>query len=111
MSTFDYLTPAEAMAYARSEAAEHLRIVGRRGLSADRMPHIITRTNSGYARKPLTPWDAHGHLDKFKVIERVEWAKDAEPGMAEVFYTDGSSDLVGRKDLLCVERPIKLDEQ
>lgn len=109
MSTFDYLTPGEAVQAARGDAPEHLRIIGAKGVSAERMPRLITRTAAGYARKPVAPWAAHGHLDKFKVIERVEWAKDADPGMAEVFYTDGSTDLVSCFDLLCVERPINLD--
>jgi hypothetical protein len=110
MSTFDYLTPDEAMHAARSDAPEYLRIIGAKGLSAERIPGLITRTQAGYARKPTAPWDAHGHLEKFNVIERVDWAQDADPGMVEVFYADGSTDLVSRFDLLCVERPIKRDK-
>lgn len=96
MSTFDYLTPAEAVAAARVEAPEYKRITGLRGVDADRIPNVI----------PEEPWRAHGHLDKFKEIARVEWAQDADPGTAEVFYADGSTDLIKREGLLCVERPI-----
>lgn len=106
MSTFDYLKPGEAIAAARSDAPDHRLIIGLRGVSADRIPNLITRTATGNARQPEQPWDAHGHLDKFKEITGVEWAKDADPGMAEVFYADGSTDLIGRQDLLCVERPV-----
>lgn len=106
MSTFDILAPFEAIAAARTGAPDHQRIIGLRAVDADRIPHYITRTRTGFARKPAEPWRAHGHLDKFKVIERVEHAKDADPGTAEVFYADGSTDLIGRQDLLCVERPV-----
>ncbi|MET7363195.1 hypothetical protein ABZS76_32825 [Streptomyces sp. NPDC005562] len=108
MSTFDYLTPAEAVAAAQSSAPGYQRITGLRGLIADRMPNLITRPKAGAARKPEggEGQRAHAHLDKFKTIARVEWAKDADPGTAEVFYADGSTDLAHRGDLLCVERPI-----
>jgi hypothetical protein len=106
MSTFDYLTPGEAVAAMQEQAPEYRKIAGLKGIVADRMPHLITRTKGGQARKPEQPWLAHGHLDKFKEIDRVEWAKDADPGCAEVFYADGSTDLFHRVDLLCVERPI-----
>ncbi|MCP9209596.1 hypothetical protein [Streptomyces cucumeris] len=106
MSTFDYLTPAEAVAAACDDAPEYQRITGLRGMDADRVPDLITRTATGVARQPQRPWRAHGHLDKFKKIARVEWAKDADPDTAEVFYADGSADLIKRGDLLCVERPI-----
>jgi hypothetical protein len=96
MSTFDYLTPAEAVAASGNQAPGHLRIDGLKGVDADRIPNLI----------PEEPWRAHGHLDKFKDILRVEWAKDADPGTAEVFYADGSTDLIKQGDLLCVERPI-----
>lgn len=96
MSTFDYLTPAEAVTAAQTDAPDYKRITGLRGVDADRIPNLI----------PEEPWRAHGHLDKFKEIARVEWAQDADPGTAEVFYADGSTDLVRRGDLLCVERPI-----
>ncbi|MFJ4902949.1 hypothetical protein [Streptomyces sp. NPDC088727] len=107
MSTFDYLTPADAVAAAWVGAPDHERITGLKGIDADRMPNMITRTAAGNARQPSASWDAHGHLDKFKEIARVEWAKDADPGTAEVFYADGTTDLIKSSDLLCVERPIK----
>lgn len=106
MSTFDYLTPAEAVAAASNTAPGYQRIDGLNGIDADRIPNLITRTRAGNARKPEQPWRAHGHLDKFKAIIRVEWAKDADPGTAEVFYADGTTELIRRGDLLCVERPI-----
>ncbi|THA72501.1 hypothetical protein E6R60_26590 [Streptomyces sp. A0642] len=96
MSTFDYLTPAEAVTATQATAPEYQRITGLKGVDADRIPNVI----------PEEPWRAHGHLDKFKEIARVEWAKDADPGTAEVFYTDGSADLIKRDGLLCIERPI-----
>ncbi|MFE0490111.1 hypothetical protein [Streptomyces griseoaurantiacus] len=96
MSTFDYLTPAEAVEYARNTAPQYKRITGLKGVDADRIPNVI----------PEEPWRAHGHLDKFKEIARVEWAQDADPGTAEVFYADGTTDLIKRDELLCVERPI-----
>ncbi|MCX4799635.1 hypothetical protein OG497_37910 [Streptomyces sp. NBC_01242] len=96
MSTFDYLTPAEAVNAARSDAPDYQRITGLKGVDADRIPNLI----------PEEPWRAHGHLDKFKEIARVEWAKDADSGTAEVFYADDSTDLLHSGDLLCVERPI-----
>ncbi|QDN94940.1 hypothetical protein FNV58_01010 (plasmid) [Streptomyces sp. RLB1-9] len=106
MSTFDTLTPGEAVAAARDDAPEYKRITGLKGLAADRIPHYTTQTAAGNTRKPEQPWVAHGHLDKFKEIARVEWAKDADPGTAEVFYADDSTDLIKRGELLCVERPI-----
>lgn len=106
MSTYDYLTPGDAVAAAQDDYPAHARIVGLKGIDADRIPHLISRTRAGYARKPEQPWLAHGHLDTFKEIARVEWARDADDGAAEVTYTDGSTDLVTRHDLLCVERPV-----
>jgi hypothetical protein len=106
MSTFDNLTPGEAVVAARDDAPEYKRIIGLKGLAADRIPHYTTRTAAGNHRKPEQPWAAHGHLDKFKEIARVERAEDADPGTAEVFYADGSTDLIRRGELLCVERPI-----
>lgn len=106
MSTFSYLNPSEILREAREDAPEWRRILGLRAVDADRIPHATYRTNSGYARENRT-FTEHGHLDKFKAIERAERAKDANWGMVEVFYTDGSTDLIGPKDLLCVERPVK----
>jgi hypothetical protein len=106
MGTFHFLKPADAVAAAQSSAPDYQRITGLKGVDADRIPDMVTRTAAGNARQPEQPWRAHGHLDKFKEIARVEWAKDADPGTAEVFYADGSTDLLKRGDLLCVERPI-----
>lgn len=106
MSTFDYLNPSEALAAARDDAPDYRRIIGLKAVDADCIPHLITRTRAGYARKPEQPWHAHGHLHKFKEIARVVRAEDADPGTVAVTYTDGSTDLIGRQDLLCVERPI-----
>lgn len=106
MSTFDYLTPSEALYKAGDTAPDYLRITGLRAVDADYIPNMITRTRAGYARKPEYPWQAHAHLDKFKVIARIARAKDADPGVIEIFYTDGTSEFLHPKDLLCVERPI-----
>ena len=110
MSTFSFLRPAEAMANAQDDAPDYKQITGLKGVDADRIPYMITRTKSGNARPPEQPWNAHGHLDKFKIIERVEWARgtdtDAAYGLIRVFYTAGSTDLIGQQDFLCVERPI-----
>ncbi|WP_428957866.1 hypothetical protein [Streptomyces sp. cg35] len=96
MSTFDLLTPAEAVAAAQNTAPAHQRIDGLKGVDADRIPNVT----------PEAPWRAHAHLDKFKDIVRVEWAEDADPGTAEVFYADDTTDLIKRDGLLLVERPI-----
>lgn len=100
MSTFDYLTPGEALHAARDGAPEYEQIIGRKGVDADRIPNLI----------PEEPWRAHGHLDKFKGIARVERATDADPGTIEVFYADDSSELLHEEDLLCVERPVIVAE-
>lgn len=106
MAIFDYLTPSEALYMAGDTAPDHLRITGLRAVDADRIPNMVTRTRAGYGRKPEYPWQAHAHLDKFEVIARIERAKDADPGVIEIFWTDGSSAFLHPKDLLCVERPI-----
>lgn len=110
MSTFDYLTPSEAVAAAQPGAPAHLNIRGLLAIDADQMPHVITRTASGQARKPEQPWTAHAYLARFKKVARVEWAQDADPGTIEVFYADGTSAYLHRADLLCVERPIPTPE-
>ncbi|MFI0966969.1 hypothetical protein ACH4S8_37145 [Streptomyces sp. NPDC021080] len=111
MSTFLNLTPAEAVAASGNDAPGYKRIDGLKGIDADRVPGMVTRTAAGQARQPEQPWIAHSHLDDFKVISRVEWAKDADPGTAEVFYTDGSTELIKRGDLLCVEQPVTTPEE
>jgi hypothetical protein len=109
MSMFDNMTPGEAVAAAQDDMPEYMRITGLKGLAAERIPLYTTRTRAGNLRKPEQPWNAHGHLDRFKEIERVAWANDTDPGTAEVFYADGTTDLLRSGDLLCVERPIVRD--
>jgi hypothetical protein len=107
MSTFGYMTPNEALHAARDDVPKCLSIIGAKGVNADRIgPTFLTRTQAGYARKPSDPWRAHSHLGKFKEIARVEVARDADPGMIEVFFADGTTELIGKQDLLCIERPI-----
>lgn len=110
MSTFDFLKPAEAVAAAKPGAPAYLNIRGLRAVDADSIPNLITRTRSGQARKPEAPWTAHAYLARFKKVARVEWAKDADPGMIEVHYADGTSAYLHSIDLLCVERPIPTPE-
>lgn len=108
MATFEYLPPGEAVWNALDCAPEHRSIRGLRAMDAGRLPNAtMTRTRAGYMRQPERPWVAHAYVDEMRVIERVEWARGAAPGMCEVFYADGSTDLIGRRDLLCVERPVK----
>lgn len=107
MSTFDYLTTYAAVTAAQADAPGHRQIVGLRGISAGRLPFADrNRTAAGNMRNPSEPWAAHSHLEEFREIKAVEFARDADPGTAEVFYTDGTSDVVRREDLLCVERPV-----
>lgn len=106
MSTYDYLTPTEALFRAQSDAPDYQRIIGLRGVDADRIPGLITRTKAGYARKPSDPWRAHGFLDRFKEITAVQWAEDGDPGTIEVHWADGTADYLHKEDLLCVERPV-----
>lgn len=112
MSTFDYLKPGEALHLASDQARDFEKITGLKAVSANRLePRVywLTRTRAGYMRKPDEGWHAHNHMDQFKELSRVERAKNAEPGMVEVFYADGTTDLVGEHDLLCVERPVMKD--
>jgi hypothetical protein len=102
MSTFDYLTPGEAVTAARSDAPAYMSIRGLLAADAD----WVTRTRSGQALKPEATWEARAYLGRFKKVVRVEWAQDADPGTIEVFYADGTSAYLHRIDLLCVERPI-----
>lgn len=107
MSTFKYLTPGEAVWAAREGAPDYRRIVGSKGISACRLPFADRdRTRAGSMRPPSQPWQAHAYLDEFREIKSVEWAKDADPGTIEVFFTDGTTDLLHAGDLLCVERPV-----
>jgi hypothetical protein len=107
MSTFKYMRSGEALNKAADSARDFEKIKGRRAASAERfLTHIQggSRTKAGYLREPNDPWRAHAYVDTlFKTIERIEVAKDAERGMIEVFFTDGSSDLVDRYGFLCVE--------
>lgn len=108
MATFEYLGPELAIWNAREGAPEYLNIRGLRAMDADRLPEgIVTRTRAGYMRQPERPWEAHTYVDEMRTIVRVEWARNADPKVCEVLYTDGSTDLIGPKDLLCVEHPIK----
>lgn len=108
MATFEYLSPGAAVWGARTQAPDYRSIRGLRAMDAGRLPDAtMTRTHAGYMRQPERPWDAHAYVDEMRVIARVEWARDADPGMCEVFYADGSTDLIGSKDLLCVERPVR----
>jgi hypothetical protein len=110
MSTFDYLKQGEAVAAAHESTPESRRIIGLKAVDADRFLTPTqggTRTAAGYLRKPQDPWRAHSYVEKlFKTIDRVEWAKEAEPGTVEVSYADETSELISKYDLLCVERPI-----
>jgi hypothetical protein len=92
----------------REDAPEYRQIKGLMAISAERLP-FVARTRAGQLMKPAEPWRAHGWLDKMREIDRVERARDADPGMVEVFFTDGTTDLIGVKDLLCVERPILIE--
>lgn len=103
MSTFDYLTPREAVNAARPDAPAYQQIIGLRGVDADRFIPRHERTKAGYLYKPADPWRAHGHLDRFKEIVGVAGFRD---GTAEVVYADGTTECLGPKDLLCVERPV-----
>lgn len=103
MSIFSYLTPGEAMTKI-SSGREWEQIIGLKGISAERIMQFPIRTKAGYLRNPGHRGIEHNYLDKFKEIARMEWANDAEPGMVEVFFSDGSTDLISKYDLLCVER-------
>lgn len=106
MATFHYLSAGEAWSAAQDSAPEYQKIIGLWAVDADRIQGVH-RTRAGYAKAPEQPWVAHAFIGLFKAVERVERATDADPGMVEVFYADGSTDLIGPKDLLCVERPVK----
>lgn len=112
MATYDYLKPGEALARAHESARDFEKIIGLRGIEADRLRPALTRTAAGYLRKPGDPWRAYGDRDKFREITGVVLSKndgsgeDTEDGMITVTFADGESVYVGAKDLLCVERPI-----
>lgn len=108
MSTFEYLKTGEALMNARDDAPEYKRIKGLKAINADRLP-FMTRTRAGNMRQPVASWDAHNHVDKMREIDRIEMARDADRGVIEVFFTDGTTDLVRPEDLLCVERPILIE--
>ncbi|MBD3004583.1 hypothetical protein [Streptomyces sp. 5-10] len=104
MSTFEYLTPGEAVAATREDVPDYLSIVGLRGADAD----WCTRTATRQARKPSDTWSARTYLDRFKEIKLVEYVTgEADPGTVEVFYADGTSAYLHGVDLLCVERPVE----
>jgi hypothetical protein len=105
VATFDYLKPGEAVRRASPHARDWENIVGLK--AADAGLFLKDRTRAGYLREPSDPWRAHAYVERFfREIQSVQWAKDADPGVAEVFFTDGESTLLHKWDLLCVERPI-----
>lgn len=107
MSTFYYLTPAEAVAAAREGAPEHERITGLKGADADLFMRPQERTRAGYLHKPADPARAHAYLHWFREIRNVvRTGGDADPGTVTVTYADGSSVYLHKGDLLCVERPV-----
>lgn len=110
MATFHYLSAGEAWSSAQDSAPDYQKIVGLRAVDADKIQGTY-RTRAGYAKAPADTWAARAFLDRFKVVERIEWCRnlgeDADPGMVEIFWADGTSDYLGPKDLLCVERPVK----
>lgn len=111
MSTFKYLRASDALMLGSESARDFESIIGLKAVDAERFLTPIkggySKTAAGYLRVPSDPWRAHSYVDKlFKVIVRVEWAKDADPGMVEVFYADGSTELIDKYGLLCVEIPV-----
>lgn len=109
MSTFNYYRSGAALNLAGPHARDFEKIVGLRAMSAERfLTHFQggSRTAAGYLREPSDPWRAHNYLAQFKEIAKVETAKDADRGMIEITFTDGTTDLIDRYGLLCVERPI-----
>ncbi len=115
MSTFDYLTPSEAVVAAREEAPEYVSILGLRGADADYFMGREERTSAGILRKPGDPWRANGYLKHFRVITDVKYVhtpaeeetrERGESPTVEVSFADGGSVYLHRGDLLCVERPV-----
>lgn len=112
MATYEFYRPGEALGRAHESARDFEKIIGLRGIEADRLRPPIPRTRAGYMSKPGDPWRAYGDRDKFREITGVVSSKndgsgeDAEDGMITVTFADGQSVYVGAKDLLCVERPI-----
>ena len=115
MATFDYLRSGEALRLGSDHARDFERIIGRRAVDAERfLTHVsggYSRTAAGYLRIPSNPWRAHAHLDKFRELVKVERAKDADPGMIEVTYADGETDLIDKYGFLCVEHQIVTPEE
>lgn len=112
MSTFNYLRAHQIRALGSENTRDFEKIIGLKAVDAERFLSPIkggySKTAAGYLRVPSDPWRAHSYVDKlFKVIVRVEWAKDADPGTVEVVYADGSTDLIDKYGLLCVEIPIE----
>lgn len=106
MAVFKYFRSGEALNLGSDHARDFERIIGRRAVSAERfLTHLNggSWTAAGYLRVPSDPWRAHAHLDKFRELVKVERAKDADPGMIEVTYADGETDLIDKYGLLCVE--------
>ncbi len=111
MATYHYLTPNEALVRAHESARDFEKIIGLRGMEADRLRPPISRTRAGYMRKPDDPWRAYGSRDKMREVVKVERTTgDADPGTVTVTFKndDGTEESVylHKYDLLCVERPI-----
>jgi hypothetical protein len=109
MSTFEYLTPGEAVAAARADAPEWRQIVGLKGADSAWVP----RTPKGKQHKPEHTWEARRYMEKngrevARVVRSEEdgTGEECDPGMVTVFFTDGMHTYIGVDDLLCVERPV-----
>lgn len=105
MATYSYLTALEAAVLAERPGARGSGIRGLRVADAGRW---CTVTDAGYARVPVHGWEGpRKHQEQFKVLDRMErLTEDCDPGTYELHFADGTSAYIGRKDLLCVERPI-----
>jgi hypothetical protein len=112
VSTFDYMTPGEAVAAAREDAPDYRKIVGLKVVEADRLDFPPSRTPANNSRKPEPSGREHSQLDLFREVARVVWSsqdgsgEEADPGTITVTFTDGETTYLHRGDLLCVERPI-----
>lgn len=112
MSTFEYLTPGDAVAAARDGEPEYRKIVGLKAVDADYLRPAPSRTRTGNSRKPGPTGMEHAQLGKFREIASVVWSrndgsgKEADPGTVTVTFADGETTYLHEGDLLCVERPI-----
>ena len=102
MSTFEYIDGRTAFYNDR----DHATTGGIRGLKGV-WAHWVDRTESGNSVTPEQSWEARQYLPKMKEITRVEKATgDVVARSFEVFYADGTSEVIDPTDLLCVERPV-----